>query len=383
MQNNHTKRHEREPLVKELYGLGLTAREITTMVDWSEATVVSDIRRLGGLKAFPNRPTKSEIFPAVIRCYAEIVRDSPTGPHPVRDAIAKWLPESEFQAMLCGIALMTKQLSMPSYPTEKRGHVRLIREIFNVQWNDHLYDHQGGVADFWVNFFCEIADDVLPTPKGRGQLCQMLAKYALAERRAQIMPIWDDEVFSLIDGILSTLHPHEYRVIQLRFGLGNEKPLTFNQIAEVMSYPTPGPRQLEVKAMRKLRKEVFRQRLAILIQPVGDALQRILTSRRQAKEDAIRLFSATETDVLELLKEKTEDLRLSVRATNLLVGHKLEYIGQVVQQSEAAYMKTKYFGRKYTRELKKNIEGLGFSLGMTAETNPALAKFNEFLKNSQ
>lgn len=383
MRNYLSKRHEREPLVKELFGLGLIAREIAWMTDWSEATIVSDIRRLGGVKAFPNRPTKSEVFPAVIRRYAEIVRDSPGRPHPVRDAVARWLPESNFQAMLRGMALMTKQLSMPSYPPEKRGHARLIREIFGVQWNDPLFDHLGGVADFWVNFFSEIADGDLPTPKGHGQLGQMLAKYALAERRVQIMPIWDDEVFSLIDKLLSALQPDEYRVIQLRFGLNNEKPLTYDRITEVMSHPTPGPRQIAVRAERNLRSQVRRQRLAVLIQPVGDALQRELARRKQARESAVRLFSATETNVLELLKEKTDGLELSVRTMNLFMRHKLEYIGQVVQRSETTYTKTKYFGRKYTRELKEYIESLGLSLGMTEESNPAIAKFNEFLKNNQ
>ena len=56
-----------------------------------------------------------------------------------------------------------------------------------------------------------------------------------------------------VEDILSTLTPQERRVIQLRFGLINDEPLTLEQVGKRFGLTRERIRQIEAKALRKLR----------------------------------------------------------------------------------------------------------------------------------
>jgi DNA-directed RNA polymerase subunit alpha len=67
------------------------------------------------------------------------------------------------------------------------------------------------------------------------------------------------------------------------------------------------------------------------------------------------------------LDRSVEDLELSVRSANCLKNAELNYIGQLVQKSEAEMLKTKNFGRKSLNEIKQLLGEMDLSLGMKIE----------------
>jgi len=63
----------------------------------------------------------------------------------------------------------------------------------------------------------------------------------------------NDELTVRIDDLLSTLTPREAGVIRMRFGLGNKDELTLEVIGQKYSVTRERIRQIEVKALKKLR----------------------------------------------------------------------------------------------------------------------------------
>lgn len=66
----------------------------------------------------------------------------------------------------------------------------------------------------------------------------------------------------------------------------------------------------------------------------------------------------------ENLFRSVDDLELSVRSANCLRNADLNYIGELVQRTEAEMLKTKNFGRKSLNEIKKLLAEMDLSLGM-------------------
>jgi len=60
-----------------------------------------------------------------------------------------------------------------------------------------------------------------------------------------------------IDHLLSGLHPREAQVLRLYFGLGEEPPLTFEQIGQMLKLTRERVRQIKEIALRKLRRNHF------------------------------------------------------------------------------------------------------------------------------
>ncbi|MBA7576175.1 RNA polymerase sigma factor SigA [subsurface metagenome] len=56
-----------------------------------------------------------------------------------------------------------------------------------------------------------------------------------------------------IDGVLSTLTPREQRVLQLRFGLEDGRSRTLEEVGKEFKVTRERIRQIEAKALRKLR----------------------------------------------------------------------------------------------------------------------------------
>jgi RNA polymerase primary sigma factor len=56
-----------------------------------------------------------------------------------------------------------------------------------------------------------------------------------------------------IDGVLSTLTPREQRVLQLRFGLDDGRSRTLEEVGKEFKVTRERIRQIEAKALRKLR----------------------------------------------------------------------------------------------------------------------------------
>ncbi len=69
----------------------------------------------------------------------------------------------------------------------------------------------------------------------------------------------------------------------------------------------------------------------------------------------------------ENLYRSVSELELSVRSINCLQNAKIETIGDLVQKSEQAMLKTKNFGRKSLNEIKVILTEMGLSLGKEVE----------------
>lgn len=85
-------------------------------------------------------------------------------------------------------------------------------------------------------------------------------------------------------------------------------------------------------------------------------------------EPEIEAAEAEEAPPLnENLYRTVEDLELSVRSANCLKNADINYIGQLVQKTEAEMLKTKNFGRKSLNEIKQLLSEMELSLGMKIE----------------
>jgi DNA-directed RNA polymerase subunit alpha len=67
------------------------------------------------------------------------------------------------------------------------------------------------------------------------------------------------------------------------------------------------------------------------------------------------------------LDKDVDDLELSVRSANCLKNAKIQYIGQLVQKSDAEMLKTKNFGRKSLNEIRALLSEHSLNLGMNIE----------------
>jgi DNA-directed RNA polymerase subunit alpha len=67
------------------------------------------------------------------------------------------------------------------------------------------------------------------------------------------------------------------------------------------------------------------------------------------------------------LDKNVEDLELSVRSANCLKNANIQYIGQLVQKTDAEMLKTKNFGRKSLNEIKVLLAQHNLTLNMNLE----------------
>ena len=90
-------------------------------------------------------------------------------------------------------------------------------------------------------------------------------------------------------------------------------------------------------------------------------------------------FAARDTGVVaevaddgleELLVQPIEHLDLSVRSMNCLKSDDVFRVGDLVQRSEQAMLRTPNFGRKSLNEIKEVLESMGLELGMQLENWP-------------
>lgn len=375
MRDYHEQRREREPLVREIYGLGLSAREISEITEWSEATLAQDIRRFGGLKAFPNRPKqKWNVFSAVIRRYAEIMivftdneQKVSEEANAVRQALAAWLREDLILAMLHGLEFTLEQLTVPVYPRERKNHARLLGVILGVVVGDPCNAESWPLTAtklWWHSMLVAIHSGEETTPQSRKHLGKMLVRRVLVERRAEIMPIWDESVIAHVDDLLGTLTEREHKVICERFGIGVKEAKTLEQVASEWECTRERLRQIEAKAIRKLRTQAHKRHLGVCADPVGNALQREL-AQRKAVEEATQQPVVIEPgeNPAELLRG-VDELELSVAAFNCLSNENIVLIGELVQRTEPELLRTKNFGRKRLIEIKSELGRLGLALGM-------------------
>ncbi len=381
MRDYNVGRREREPLIRELYNLGLSVHEISKIVTkWSEATLSKDVARVGGVKGFPDRPKKQgDVFATVIRRYAKIeALDNQFAEDELRDALATWLRVDLILAMIYCIESTLYQLVHPCFPSNRERHARLLGAIFKVEISDESSDadfsHKDLVKLWWQNLLAVINSGEEPVPQSREQLCKMEISRALFRERADIMPIWDENVFLLLDEMILTLTEQERSVIIKRYGLGVEKR-TLEQISQDMLCSRGYVHQVEIRAVRKLRKEACKCKIEVIGRSVGNALQREF-KKREAEQEVASLNVKGAPVINANLFCRVDDLELSVRATNCMSNGNIMLVGELVQKTEADCLKIKNFGRTMLSEIKAKLARLGLELNMQAsdELNALLAR---------
>ncbi|MBW2598934.1 MAG: DNA-directed RNA polymerase subunit alpha [Deltaproteobacteria bacterium] len=77
-----------------------------------------------------------------------------------------------------------------------------------------------------------------------------------------------------------------------------------------------------------------------------------------------------EDSVAENLFKGVDDLELSVRSANCLKNAGIQYIGELIQKTEAEMLKTQNFGRKSLNEIKDILAEMDLSLGSKVDFHP-------------
>ena len=113
---------------------------------------------------------------------------------------------------------------------------------------------------------------------------------------------------------------------------------------------------------------VLRNKILAIVVAIGTALilggifgYREYKKRKALSEDE-KAKDALPFDP-KLLKH-VDELELSVRANNCLKNDKINWLGELVQKTEADMLKTPNFGRKSLNEIKAQLEAMGLGLGM-------------------
>jgi len=91
-----------------------------------------------------------------------------------------------------------------------------------------------------------------------------------------------------------------------------------------------------------------------------------------------------EDDAIDLnpnLFKSIDELELSVRATNCLKAANIQLVGELVQRTEQAMLKTKNFGRKSLDEIRRVLDSMTLKFGMTVEDFDK--KYQEWLKRKE
>jgi len=77
----------------------------------------------------------------------------------------------------------------------------------------------------------------------------------------------DDRMRSGVGVLIGTLTPREQLILRLRYGLGNEEEHTLEQIGQTLGLSRERVRQLEARALKKLRETQPAQRLHPILEP--------------------------------------------------------------------------------------------------------------------
>jgi DNA-directed RNA polymerase subunit alpha len=81
------------------------------------------------------------------------------------------------------------------------------------------------------------------------------------------------------------------------------------------------------------------------------------------------------------LFKSIDELELSVRATNCLKAANIQLVGELVQRTEQAMLKTKNFGRKSLDEIRRVLDSMTLKFGMGVEDFDK--KYQEWLKRKE
>jgi RNA polymerase primary sigma factor len=75
-----------------------------------------------------------------------------------------------------------------------------------------------------------------------------------------------DDLIEQLDSVLSTLTPREEKVVRMRFGLGERYDHTLEEVGQVFDVTRERVRQIEAKALRKLKHPMRTKKLRYFVE---------------------------------------------------------------------------------------------------------------------
>jgi DNA-directed RNA polymerase subunit alpha len=151
-----------------------------------------------------------------------------------------------------------------------------------------------------------------------------------------------------IDSIYSPVQRVRYKVEDTRVG----QRTNFDKLTlEVWTNGTLTPEQALVEAGKILRKHI------------NPFVQYFELGEARVSEEAAAAASVDD-ELIRKLNMNVSELDLSVRASNCLESAKIEFVSQLVRQTENDLLKLRSFGRTSLREVKKKLQDVGLDLGM-------------------
>jgi hypothetical protein len=380
---------ERWPLIELLAPLGWSTKQIAEVIGCSQATVAKDLGKRGGMKTlWPDRPRKkADIYAATFRCYAQHTCHPPPA---IRDLLNMETIERVQNGMEGAFMVMTRP---------------------GLHWEDPYFkllevvDHglcQGQKCPWLLEeYLKDVNSGAVPLPENSGQVINAL-KLRLSQLNRSLLISSNMEAFRKdINGLLERkcdpgeeplLTAREATIIKMRYGLGGEPPKSLVQIGEVFEVTSGRIRQIEGKALRKLRwartykglldpfttmgelrgdRDKARSQLQLLTMSYNDlaglhnnVCDAVMAGNLEAAQRFLNL-KPEEQGLSNLnLWRRLDELDLSVRTANCLENAGLEHVWQVCSKSEQEMLKTRNFGRKPLNELKGILKEMRLRLGM-------------------
>lgn len=193
---------------------------------------------------------------------------------------------------------------------------------------------------------------------------------------------WTNSKKNLVNEVLNTLNERERDILGMRFGLdGYEGPKTLREIGKVFGVTGSRIMQNEAKALRKLKHPSKSKNLMFLCGLATDEDVKSHMDKIHFQEERLRwrkeLYSEIAAEVKgeiipksstdNFLNTPISDLELSIRSAVCLKNDGIEYVGDLVQKSEAEMLRTPNFGRKSLNELKKILSPHRLHFGMEVD----------------
>lgn len=92
----------------------------------------------------------------------------------------------------------------------------------------------------------------------------------------------------------------------------------------------------------------------------------------EQEEEVKEVVSPQDVQINENIFKSVDELELPVRASNCLKNAEIQWIGELVQKTEAEMLTYKNFGRKSLNDIKSVLAEMGLSLGMKIPNWPEL-----------
>jgi hypothetical protein len=215
---------------------------------------------------------------------------------------------------------------------------------------------------------------------------------------------------------LATLTPREEAAVCMRFGLQNQRIHTLREVGELFGVSAPRARQIECKALRKLRHPIRSRRLKTLegkhadspchglefdyagfpvdrlalgidtikklelagftsVGGVLDAGPKALMEKGLTQKETLRVEGQRvillpgdvyPAGAVENLRRSVSTLELSVWALDCMDKKNIKLVGELVQFTENDLLRMG-FGIRTLRELKYMLSDMGLSLGMNLQ----------------